>query len=85
MGTNSSDTKRAPMIEFECESCGSPRIAFDALAVWSKETQEFELLDAYPDSAPPVCHDCGSEDYREIQVHRPNGSGKANSVASEQN
>lgn len=62
------DTTKPNSISYRCKSCESTEICFDALSTWNDELQTFELHGTYPDSAPPVCNACGSEDFEEVSV-----------------
>jgi hypothetical protein len=42
-----------------CKECGSEAVVADAYAVWSVETQQWEVGDVYDKGA--FCHDCDGE------------------------
>lgn len=46
-------------IKMVCGNCGSENILKDAYAIWSVESQEWELLAVYDNTR---CEECGAED-----------------------
>ena len=54
----SESTTTEPRVDYVCSNCGSEGVTRDANAVWSTETQEWEL-EAVFDQA--FCRDCDGE------------------------